>query len=507
MNGTIRGTAHLQGKLRPARETDGFVEGLAEVLSLFDWDEDGGTLSGHAGTGVSRQHEAGGATVVVDRPAYQSQATVTPATGVLPSKSTVHRTLCRTDETSRLHRSSGHCMASEELTLFPPEEIGGFSLEEVIDAYYDCRRHKRNTVNALEFEMDYERHCIDLWHEINEHRYKPRRSIAFIVDRPVKREIFAADFRDRVVHHLVARSIYPLLEQQFHPDSYSTQKGKGTLYGIKRVEQHIKECSENYTKECWVMKLDIKGFFMSIQKTSLFTCVCRFLERRYRRNNLPLLLYLIGETVFNRPEKDCVLKVPRYRWRGLPSNKSLFGTDGRVGIPIGNLTSQLLALLYLDELDHMIICNWEVPHYGRYVDDMVLVHPSKQWLSCHGLQMHPYKMYLQHYSKGVSFIGGVVKPGRKYLSRRVIGRMFCRLHYYNRLMASTSEVPKVMVEHMCATMNSYLGSMCHYNSFRLFMKVVQFTSSSCCRYIYYSHCGRRCKMVARKAVLPARKSL
>ena len=106
------------------------------------------------------------------------------------------------------------------------EEIDGISLAEVIEAYMECRHNKRNTANQLEFEMDYEHNCLELWRELNERRYEPRRSIAFVVNKPVKREIFAADFRDRVVHHLIARRIYPLFEKQFITDSYSTQKGK-----------------------------------------------------------------------------------------------------------------------------------------------------------------------------------------------------------------------------------------------------------------------------------------
>ena len=90
---------------------------------------------------------------------------------------------------------------------------------EVIDAYFDCRRHKRYTANALCFEKEWEKNCVELCCEINERRYNPRRSICFVVNKPVKREIFAADFRDRVVHHLIARRIYPLLEKQFLIDS------------------------------------------------------------------------------------------------------------------------------------------------------------------------------------------------------------------------------------------------------------------------------------------------
>lgn len=401
-------------------------------------------------------------------------------------------------------------MASEELTLFAPEEMGGVSLEEVIEAYYDCRRRKRNTVNALEFEVDYERHCIDLWHELNEHRYEPRRSIAFVVEHPVKREIFAADFRDRVVHHLIARRIWPLLEKQFHPDSYSTQPGKGTLYGIQRVEQHVKTCSENYTRDCYIMKLDISGYFMSIEKQRLYHCVCAFLNGRYPEKDMPMLHYMLRKTIFNRPEKNCIRKMPRNRWRGLPKNKTLFGTDGRTGLPIGNLTSQLLALLFLDELDHKITQEWGVPHYGRYVDDMVLVHPSKdhlltvcgrisRWLKAHGLRLHPKKMYLQHYAKGVLFVGGMIKPGRKYISHRTQGRLFARINHYNSLLAESQQTSRLAVEGMVATMNSYLGMMCHYDTQRLFHRVLGRVSSHWYRQVCFCRCGDHCKVMLRMA--------
>lgn len=118
-------------------------------------------------------------------------------------------------------------------------------MEDVFEAYFECRKKKRNTCNALAFESDYERRCVELWREINAGTYRPSRSIAFIINKPVKREIFAADFRDRVVHHLIARRLVPLLEEKFINDSYSTRKGKGTLYGIEHVAEHIRLCSEN----------------------------------------------------------------------------------------------------------------------------------------------------------------------------------------------------------------------------------------------------------------------
>ena len=322
----------------------------------------------------------------------------------------------------------------------------------------------------------------------------------------MKREIFAADFRDRVVHHLIARRIYPLLEQQFLTDSYSTQKGKGTLFGIQRVERHIRECSENYTKDCYILKLDISGYFMSIGKQMLYECIERFLLDKYQGNDLQMLLWLLRKTIFNRPEKNCILKVPRWRWKGLPKNKSLFGTNGKKGLPIGNLTSQLLALLFLDGLDHKITEEWGVPHYGRYVDDMVLIHPSKehllvvrdkiqQWLGEHGLRLHPKKMYLQHYAKGVLFVGGMIKPGRKYISHRTVGHLLAKIHRFNLLFDSGEPVTEEQLDSIMATMNSYLGMMKHYNAIRLFHRIRGYISDSWFRYLHLEKRGRRVKVV------------
>jgi len=389
------------------------------------------------------------------------------------------------------------------------EVIDGISLEDVIEAYYDCRHNKRNTINQLEFEVDYERNCIELWHELNERRYEPRRSIAFVVNRPVKREIFAADFRDRVVHHLIARRIYPLLEKQFLTDSYSTQKGKGTLFGVKRVEQHIKECSQNYTRDCWIMKLDIQGFFMSIDKNILYQDIVNFLIGRYKGYDIDLLFYMIRQTIYNRPELNCIRKMPKEAWKGLPTNKSLFGTDGLHGLPIGNLTSQLLALLYLDPLDHLISEEWFFPYYGRYVDDMVIVDESKErllelrkkidnWLKGHGMTLHPKKTYLQHCAKGVRFVGSVIKPGRKYIAARTMGNFIRKVYRQNELAESKQGLSRKEVFHYVAMVNSYMGMMLHYQSGRHFRRFLSRISPSWYRYTIIVKRGRRVKLVARR---------
>jgi hypothetical protein len=152
-------------------------------------------------------------------------------------------------------------------------------LFDLFRAYYDARRNKRNTINQLRFELNLEKNLFALYREIKERTYAIRPSIAFIVFEPVQREIFAADFRDRVVHHLVVNYLEPLYEPVLIMDSCSCRKGKGTLFGVNRVKRFMQACSDNYTRDCYILKLDIKGYFMSMSRTRPKKCWMNFAHR------------------------------------------------------------------------------------------------------------------------------------------------------------------------------------------------------------------------------------
>jgi len=149
----------------------------------------------------------------------------------------------------------------QQLNLFSEIDKDKITLD-LFQAYFDARKNKRNTINALAFEKHLEANLFALTNEIIEHKYTPKPSICFVVDKPVKREIFAADFRDRVVHHFIYNYVSLIFEKTFINDSYSCRKGKGTHYGIKRIDHFIRSCSQNYSKDCYILKLDIKGYFM-----------------------------------------------------------------------------------------------------------------------------------------------------------------------------------------------------------------------------------------------------
>ena len=145
------------------------------------------------------------------------------------------------------------------------------TLEEIFEAYNDCVKNKVNSIGAIDFYINKDLKLAKLCREINDGTYEIGTSNVFVVKYPVYREVFAADFRDRIVHHLVIRRLMPYLEQYgFIYDSYSCREGKGTLFGVHQIYYKTRECSEDYTKQCYYLKCDLQGFFMSIDKRIIF---------------------------------------------------------------------------------------------------------------------------------------------------------------------------------------------------------------------------------------------
>jgi RNA-directed DNA polymerase len=373
-------------------------------------------------------------------------------------------------------------------------------LFDLFQAYFDARKNKRNTINALAFEKHFEASLFELHSEIINRYYEPRKSIYFIVDRPVKREIFAASFRDRVIHHFIFNSISPIFEGLFISDSYSCRKGKGTHCGIRRIDHFIRSCSENYSKDCYILKLDIKGYFMAMNRALLFEKVKSGLlhDRHEYVRNLPLIHYLVEKTIFNDPTKNCTVKGNKADWTGLPKDKSLFHAQPNCGLPIGNLTSQLFGNIYLNEFDHFVKRDLKIRFYGRYVDDFILIHNDKEYLKSlvpviktyllnHlELQLHPQKIYLQHYTKGVKYLGAVIKPHRIYIANRTKGNFYEAIERQNKI-ARENRPSKEEKEGFLSSMNSYLGIMKHYKTYNAKKRMIfENLSGGWWNYVYLS---------------------
>jgi len=349
-----------------------------------------------------------------------------------------------------------------------------FSYGEVFEAYEDCIKNKRNTSNAREFEIDYIEKVTRLCDDINDGTYEIGKSIAFVVTFPVYREVFAADFMDRIVHHLVIKELMPYFEKYFIKESFSCMEGKGVLYGVKTMFEYIKECTENYTKDAWILKMDIKSFFMSINKQLLADMIDNFIVEYYENDRKKeKLRELCKQIVLHHPELNCEKRGDQSLWTKLDPNKSLFNVGYERGLPIGNLTSQIFANFFLTKLDRFIKETLGFKYYGRYVDDFMIVSSDKEKLKSSvdkiiefaqrelKLTIHSNKRYFQHYTKGVQFIGSVIKPNRIYVLNRTKGSLYYKLR---NLFNNPDEK---RLDKLIMTVNSYIGYMKHYNTYNI----------------------------------------
>ena len=360
--------------------------------------------------------------------------------------------------------------------------------EGMLEAYYDCRRSKRRTASAIVYEMNYESNLIALRDRINTRTYQPGKSICFVVTRPRYREVFAASFEDRIVHHYIALRLEPLFELVFSPRTFNCRKGKGQLYGVKMLEADIKEASNNYTTDCYIMKLDLQGFFMSIDKSMLARMIDKFIVKYYKGNDIDDLRYLCQVVVLHCPEKNCERHSPREMWGHLPANKSLFTNGEGKGVAIVNLFAQLFANFLLNELDWYIE-ELGIKYHGRYVDDFYCIHKDKQVLLSAvpkiraklaelGLSLNPKKFYFQHYTKGVEFTGAVVKPYRTYCCNRVLTNFIAAVRKLNRSKNIDD------VTHAVCSINSYLGLLRQSNEYAQRLKILKMIEPRAYKWIY-----------------------
>ena len=333
------------------------------------------------------------------------------------------------------------------------------TVSELFQAYYDCRRTKRNTWNAIEFEQNLERNLMDLYYELIENAYQPGKSIMFVVIRPKAREVWAANFRDRVVHHVLYNRHSPVFYRAFIHDSYACIPEKGTLNASNRVQQFMRSATENHTVPAWYMKADVANFFVTINKSILDTLLAKHITDPWWLQLTRIILHKDPtDSVFIKSKQNMLLKVP--------AHKSLLNSPKGFGLPIGNLSSQFFANVYLDPLDQYAKHVLKLNHYARYVDDIVAI--AKNGTELHekyelmntfaqdklGLRFHPNKKEINKVEHGVNFVGYIIKPRCKYVRRSTIENMY-------RKTAKSEDF-----ESLRATANSYFGLLRHANAYK-----------------------------------------
>lgn len=343
-----------------------------------------------------------------------------------------------------------------------------FKLEEVFQAYFDCRVNKRNTKDVIYFEENLEDNLIKLYEALNNSTYEIGQSICFVVEEPKYREVWAGQFRDRIVHNLIYNRIFNRFSRSFIYDSYACLPGKGTLFAVNRMNKFIRSATENYHKKAYYLQADLKNFFVSINKNILNNIVLKNVEE-------PILKNLIKQVIFHDPTVNPKYNSKMNKFDLVPRHKSLFNSGLNYGLPIGNLTSQFFANIYLNKLDQFIKRKLKVRYYGRYIDDLVMISQDMDFLNyCFteienfvtselDIEFHPNKTIRNTTDKGINFCGQIIKHHRNYIRNRTAKNI--KQSFQNNTNKSN--------EHWKAQINSYLGLLKWCNSYNLRKSVIK----------------------------------
>lgn len=308
------------------------------------------------------------------------------------------------------------------------------SVGNLLAAWREFLRDKRGRKDVEQFSVHLMDNILSLHRELADKTYRHGPYTAFRINDPKPRDIHKATVRDRLLHHAIYRVLYPYFDVKFIFDSYSCRRAKGTHRAINRFRDYARKDSRNHTRTVWVLKCDIRKFFANINHEILGD----ILKKHIKSGNTILLLSKIVRS---------------------------FHTGGRpdIGLPLGNLTSQLLVNIYMNEFDHFLKREMKVAHCVRYADDFVILHEKKEYLenllpkisafleTRLKLSLHPGKVSIRTMASGVDFLGWVHFPHHRVLRTSTKKRMFRNL----------SKGPRE------ESLASYRGLLSHGNTYRL----------------------------------------
>lgn len=294
-------------------------------------------------------------------------------------------------------------------------------------------------MDIAKFSVHFMDNIIGLRRELKDKIYKHGNYFAFKINDPKPRDIHKASVRDRIVHHAIYRIIYPYFERIFTFDSYSCRRNKGAHKAINRFGEMARKVSHNNTETVWVLKCDIRRFFANINHRVLKDILAKHIEDKNT-------IWLLGEVIDSFHTTD----------------------DANIGLPLGNVTSQLFINIYMNEFDHFVKRKLKVRYYIRYCDDFVILEKNKQrlinlipkisdYLEVRlGLKLHSEKVFIKPLTLGVDFLGWIHFTHHRVLRTATKRRMLRKLKL-NRSQGSLA---------------SYLGLLRHGNTYKLTKAIV-----------------------------------
>ena len=364
-------------------------------------------------------------------------------------------------------RRSGECRG----------DTAGVPLESLYKAWRRARRQKVPSHNQLRFDARWSRGLLRLQAQIEGGTWAPRRSTCFIATRPKAREIHAPDFADRVVHHWLIPQLEALYEPTFIHDSYANRSGKGSHAAVRRLQTFVRQVDSGQP-DGWFLQLDIRNFFNSIHRPTLWA----MLKRRMERAGLPREAQQVTHALLRRDPLHAGVDVRATpaELAQVPPHKRLCNAPAGHGLPIGNLSSQFFANVYLDALDQFVKHTLKAKRYLRYVDDFVIVHHDRAQLEHWQAQITAFlrdhlrlelkaEKRLARLGDGIDFLGYIVRPTHTLVRRRVVSHATEALASWETLHVRRGRIRATPNQRrqVRAVLASYAGHFRHANTYRL----------------------------------------
>jgi len=327
------------------------------------------------------------------------------------------------------------------------------SVENIFSAWDKFKLDKQEKQDVQQFEWQLEKNIFQLHRELKNKTYKHGAYVSFYIHDPKQRRIHKAVVQDRILHHAVFNIVNPIFEPTFIPNSMSCRVGKGTHKGVYNLYAKLRQVSKNGFKPCFVLKCDIKKFFETVDHSKLLSILCRRIKDK---DAMWLLEEIIG---------------------GFTSQCS--NVFFKKGLPIGNLTSQLFANIYLNEFDQFIKQNLKIKNYICYTDDFIIISTDKNYLKNLVLQiraflsdglrleLHPKKVSIRKFSQGIDFLGYITLPHYRTLRTKTRKRIFKK--FKRRIFEY--KTGKITEQNLSQSLQSYLGVLSHANAYTLSNKL------------------------------------
>lgn len=317
-------------------------------------------------------------------------------------------------------------------------------------AAWDCfKKDKRNKKDVLRFEWNLEENIFQLHRDLQSKKYRHGPYSSFNINDPKPRNIHKASVRDRILHHAIFSVLNQVFEPTFIANSFSCRIGKGTHKGVNELGRIARSVSGNYRKPCFALKCDIRKFFATVDHN--------------------LLLAILRKQIADADAIELLKEI-------IGSFSSEFSTlFERKGLPIGNLTSQLFANVYLNEFDQFMKHELKVKCYVRYTDDFVIMSNSRAYLKniilsitsfLHDrlkLELHPKKISIRPFNQGIDFLGYVILPHYRLLRSKTKQRTFRKLR--ERIVEYNNGL--IDLETLEQSVHSYLGVLSHASAYHL----------------------------------------